>query len=215
MQSTVTTPKLYELTDSYIHLANRHFAIMEEIEESEGEVTEAQSGALDRIAEDLGKLLEESDVKIVKIMQMCEQRNMEVVVLKAEEQRLGELAKDISSRRKRLEKSNQFFQSYCAQAMRIMDVKKVTDGTNVVSLRKSERTEIVDMSRIARAYINRVSLDRSENTGAWVELLTNIESNQDTIFTMQADKTMIKKAIKSGTAIDGAEIKEHYTAKLA
>ena len=104
----------------------------------------------------------------------------ECKAIKAEEERLAE-------RRKSKEKSIERIKQYLSETLQIAGIDKVETARNRITFRKSESVEVNEDAFIAWAQSNRDDL---------------LKYSAPT-----ADKTAIKKALKDGAEIIGAELR--------
>lgn len=217
MAVTATAPKkLYELSDIYFKFANQHLALIEEAEEAEGEITDEQLDRLAAIEDELKQVIEESQVKIVNIMRLCETRKLEIATLKAEENRLGELAGNAAAKRKRLEKNIAFFEMYSLKTLDEMGLEQVDDGVNTVKIRKSKRCNVVDLNAVNAEFIRKVTLEPDVTSmEKWMDLLASIDMVGGIIVKGEVDKTAAKKLLVEGKEVAGCELETHKALKFS
>ncbi|MCE5270796.1 siphovirus Gp157 family protein [bacterium] len=198
MTNQATAPKLYELTDAYTNLANQHYAILEDVEEAEGVISEEQEALLGQIKDELDKIIDVADAKILNIARLCLQRSLEIAAIKGEEDRITEIGKGLSARRKRLERSNEFFENYVLQAMRMMDVRELSDGLNKARISESKSTEVVEPGRVPPEYIRQVTVKMPESDERGAEFRGKVVlllTENHIAFDREVDKVQAKKDI--------------------
>ena len=214
--STATQPaKLYQLADEYTFLAHRYLSLMEEIEEAEGVITPEQEQALAEITASLDGIMDGAEDKILSIARMIVQSEVEAAALDGEEKRIAAVAQGLAKRRKRIERTNDFFRRYILGNMERMNVDKLKDDQTAVSIRRSEAVEVLDQSRLPYEYLRRATVELStvdpikrDNLMAY---LTGIEIP----YSAEPDKVGIKAAIKGGAEVPGAEIKSNRSLRIS
>lgn len=213
-----TAPKLWEITDQLLFLYERHQALINEIEEAGGEATEEQLHLLSGIEADLEILSGEGDMKILNIARMCAQREVAIAALKGEEDRLKIFVDSVAKRRKRIEKSNEFFTNYCRVNMEQQKKMEITDGLNTVKLSKSQRVEVPDINQVPSNYIRSITVRLKEASEAYrKEIYNTLELYRQTHavdLEKDVDKVEAQKALKVKT-IPGLELKDYYTVKFS
>lgn len=132
------------------------------------------------IADTLEAITGEIEIKADSIACLLKNLDAECKAIKAEEERLAE-------RRKAKEKSHERIKQYLSDTLQIAGLDKIETARNRITFRKSEVVEIVDDVFIKWAEVNRD------------DLLTYSAP--------KANKTEIKKALKDGIAIEGAELR--------
>lgn len=209
--SEATAPKLYELNEEYLQLAGEHLALVEELESAGGEVSDEDLARLHSIEERLQAILSQSQDKILAIARLCSQREVEIARLKAEEERIKIFADSAATRRKRLEKSNEFFETYCLRAMRLQGLQEISDGVNTLKIRSSRRVEVVAVGRVPARYIRGVKLgfDACLGIEKRKELLASIEKLKPAGLRAErtVDKVSAGKVLKI-EQIEGLELVE-------
>lgn len=140
-------------------------------------MTDEELARLHSIEQRLNAILGQSEDKILAIARLCSNREVEIARLKAEEDRIKIFADSAAARRKRLEKSNKFFETYCLRAMRLQGLQEITDGVNMLKVRFSNRVDVVALSRVPARYIRgvKLSFDACLGIEKRKELLANIE----------------------------------------
>jgi hypothetical protein len=134
----------------------------------------------DAIADTLEAIKGEIEVKADNIACLLKNIEADILAIKAEEYRLAE-------RRKTKEKAHERLKQYLSDVLQRMSVDKVETARNKITFRKSESVEILD----EEAFIKWAQYNRDD-------LLTFSEP--------KANKTEIKKALKVGTEIVGAQL---------
>lgn len=132
------------------------------------------------IADTLEAITAGIEEKADSIACLLKNLDAECKAIKAEEERLAE-------RRKSKEKSIERIKQYLSESLQNAGIDKVETARNRITFRKSEAVEIVE-----EVFIKWASLNRDD-------LLTYSEP--------KANKTEIKKALKSGAEIVGAELR--------
>ena len=136
---------------------------------------------------------------------------MEIARLRAEEERIKIFADSACTRRRRLEKSNEFFERYCLHTMRLQGLAEVTDGVNTVKVRASKRVMVVAIGRVPARYIHAVKLSFDACLGVEKRkgLLTSFEKLKTSGLRAdpEVDKVAAGKALKT-EPIDGLELSE-------
>lgn len=120
------------------------------------------------------------DDKADSIACLLKNLDADIVAIKAEEARLAE-------RRKAKEKAHERIKQYLSDTLQRAGIAKIETARNRITFRKSESVEVVDEVFIAWA-----------------------QKNRDDLLTYSApkvNKTEIKKALKSGAEIVGAELR--------
>ena len=138
------------------------------------------------VADTLEAIEGDIEVKADNIACILKNIDAEVLAIKAEETRLAE-------RRKAKEAAHKRLKEYLSEVLQRTGIGKVETARNVITFRKSESVEL-DESFIAWAYKNRD------------DLLTFSEP--------KANKTEIKKALKSGAEIVGAQIVVNHNIQI-
>lgn len=133
---------------------------------------------LEGISDTLEAIEGELDEKADNIGCLLKSIEAEINAFKAEEQRLAE-------RRKRKEKSYESLKNYLSETLQRTGKMKIETTRNVISFRKSESAEIDEAVFLAWARDNAKHLITST-------------------YTEKANKTEIKKELKSGEEIPGA-----------
>lgn len=219
MTNQATAPKLYELTDVYTNLANRHFAVLEEIEEAEGVITEEQEALLDQIRDELEKIIDATDAKILNIARLCLQRSVEIAAIKGEEDRIAEIGKGLAARRKRLERSNEFFEGYVLLAMQRMGVKELSDGINKARISESKATDVVELAKVPADYIRQVTVRMPESDERGIGFrskVIHLLTENHVAFEREVDKTQAKKDIdKEGREVPGVVVKVNQKVRFS
>lgn len=131
------------------------------------------------IADTLEAIKGEIEVKADNIACLLKNIEADVVAIKAEETRLAE-------RRKAKEKTHERVKQYLSDVLQNMSIDKVETARNNISFRKSEGVELDEDTFIKWA-----------------------QENRDDLLTFsapKANKTEIKKALKGGAEIIGAQL---------
>ena len=131
------------------------------------------------IADTLEAVKGEIEIKADNIACMLKNLDADIVAIKAEEARLAE-------RRKAKERTHERIKQYLSDTLVSLNIDKVETARNNISFRKSEAVEL--------------------NEEAFIEWAS---ANRDDLLTYsapKANKTEIKKALKSGAEIIGAEL---------
>lgn len=131
------------------------------------------------IADTLEAVKGEIEIKADNIACMLKNLDADIVAIKAEETRLAE-------RRKTKERTHERIKQYLSDTLVSLNIDKVETARNNISFRKSEAVEL--------------------NEEAFIEWAS---ANRDDLLTYsapKANKTEIKKALKSGVEIIGAEL---------
>lgn len=131
------------------------------------------------IADTLEAIKGEIEIKADNIACMLKNIEADITAIKAEEKRLAE-------RRKAKENMLERLKQYLSDTLQQMNIDKVETARNIISFRKSESVELDEDNFITWAQNNRD------------DLLT--------FSTPSANKTEIKKALKSGAEIVGARL---------
>jgi hypothetical protein len=134
----------------------------------------------DAIADTLEAIKGEIEVKADNIACLLKNIEADMLAIKAEEIRLAE-------RRKTKEKAHERLKQYLSDVLQRMSIDKVETARNKITFRKSESVEMLD----EEAFIK------------WAQ------DNRDDLLTFsapKANKTEIKKALKVGTEIVGAQL---------
>ena len=132
------------------------------------------------IADTLEAITASIEEKADSIACMLKNLDAECIAIKAEEARLAE-------RRKAKEKSHERIKQYLSDTLQRAGLDKIETARNRITFRKSETVEV------------------DEDT-----FITWAQKNRDDLLTYSApkvNKTEIKKALKSGDAIVGAELR--------
>lgn len=132
------------------------------------------------IADTLEAITASIEDKADSIACLLKNLDADIVAIKAEEARLAE-------RRKAKEKSHERIKQYLSETLQSAGIDKVETARNRITFRKSESVEIADEVFISWARLHRD------------DLLTYAEP--------KANKTEIKKALKSGAEVVGAELR--------
>ena len=132
------------------------------------------------IADTLEAITAEIEVKADNIACLLKNLDAEIIAIKAEEQRLAE-------RRKAKEKSHERIKQYLSETLQRAGLDKIETARNRITFRKSESVEVDE-----DAFIK------------WAEF------NRDDLLTYSApkiNKAEVKKALKDGIEIVGAELR--------
>jgi dsRNA-specific ribonuclease len=132
------------------------------------------------IADTLEAITASIEEKADSIACLLKNLDAECKAIKAEEERLAE-------RRKAKEKSHERIKQYLSETLQRAGLDKIETARNRITFRKSETVEIVDEVFVKWAQMHRD------------DLLTYAEP--------KANKTEIKKALKDGIEIEGAELR--------
>jgi hypothetical protein len=132
------------------------------------------------IADTLEAITASIEDKADSIACLLKNLDAECKAIKAEEERLAE-------RRKAKEKSHERIKQYLSDTLQRAGLDKIETARNRITFRKSETVEIVDEVFIKWAQMHRDDL---------------LKYSAPT-----ANKTEIKKALKDGIAIEGAELR--------
>lgn len=132
------------------------------------------------IADTLEAITASIEDKADNIACLLKTLDAECKAIKAEEERLAE-------RRKSKEKSHERIKQYLSETLQRAGLDKIETARNRITFRKSETVEIAD-----EVFIKWAQMYRDD-------LLTYAEP--------KANKTEIKKALKSGAEITGAELR--------
>lgn len=132
------------------------------------------------ISDTLEAIVGEVEVKADNIACLLKNVEADIAAIKAEETRLSE-------RRKAKEKAHERLKQYLSDVLQRMGIDKVETARSKITFRKSESVELDEDTFIAWATENRD------------DLLTYSAP--------KANKTEIKKALKNGAEIVGAELK--------
>ncbi len=207
MSQATAENKLYQIADQYTVLANRYMAIMELVEEAEGELSIDQDKELTSLTEQIEKIIDGAEEKVLNIARLITEQDLRIAALKGEEDRIAQITKNLAAKRKRLERSNEFFKGYILSNLDRMNLDKVQDQFTTVSIRKSESVDVNDTTILPSKYLRRATVEMSAiDEGQRSSLLVILEGCS-VPYTVEADKNEIKKAIKSGVNVPGAEIK--------
>lgn len=139
------------------------------------------------IADTLEAITGEIESKADSIACLLKNLDAEIVAIKAEEARLAE-------RRKSKEKSYERIKEYLSNTLQIAGLDKIETARNKITFRKSESVEVDEESFILWA-----------------------QKNRDDLLTYSApkvNKTEIKKALKNGEEIIGAELRVNTNIQL-
>lgn len=217
MAATATQPKthLYELADQYTFLAVRYLSVMEAIEEAEGEITESQETLLAEITRRLEEILDGAEDKVLNLARLIVQNEAEAAALKGEEDRIAQVAAGLAKRRKRIEKSNEFFKSYILGNLERMGLDKVQDGHTAVSVRRSESVEVLDPKKVPFSYIRRVTAEVGACAEASRTKLMLILEESGIPHSEDVDKVEAKKDLKAGIQISGLELKTNRSLRIS
>ena len=131
------------------------------------------------IADTLEAVKGEIEIKADNIACMLKNLDADIVAIKAEETRLAE-------RRKAKERTYERIKKYLSDTLESLNIDKVETARNNISFRRSEAVEIDEETFIAWAKVNRD------------DLLSYTAP--------KANKTEIKRALKGGAEIVGAEL---------
>lgn len=131
------------------------------------------------IADTLEAIKGEIEIKADNIACMLKNLDADIVAIKAEETRLAE-------RRKAKEKTHERIKQYLSDTLVALNIDKVETARNNISFRKSEAVEL--------------------NEETFIEWASSNRNDLLTYSAPKANKTEIKKALKSGAEIIGAEI---------
>jgi allophanate hydrolase subunit 1 len=159
---------LYEIA---IDLKNITDLLYQDAEENDGEINENLENMLNQLSM-------EREQKIGQVCKLYKNMLAESEMVKAEEKKL-------SDRRKRLENKAASIKSFLAGFVVIDET--YSDSISKISWRKSESTEVFDISKIPKKYLN-------------IEYTPN--------------KTDIKAAILSGEIIEGAKILQNKNMQI-
>lgn len=132
------------------------------------------------ISDTLEAITGEVEVKADNIACLLKNLDADIVAIKAEETRLAE-------RRKAKEKSAERVKQYLADTLQRMSIDKVETARNKISFRKSESVEVFDENAFVKWALG----------------------NRDDLLTFtdpKVNKTEVKKALKSGVEIEGAQL---------
>ena len=132
------------------------------------------------IADTLEAITGEIETKADNIACLLKSIDADVVAIKAEEARLAE-------RRKAKEKSAERIKQYLADTLQRTGIDKVETARNKISFRKSESVEVLDES-------------------AFIKWALGIRDDLLTFTDPKVNKTEVKKALKSGDEIIGAQL---------
>lgn len=127
---------------------------------------------------ELEQLQEDRKVKMENIALYIKNTEAEAEAIKAEEEKL-------KARRERLTKKAEGLRNRLIYSMEASNEPEIETARCHAKIKKTESTEVTDLERIPEKYI-RIKIPEPERT---------------------ADKTAIKKAIKAGEQIAGAQIK--------
>jgi hypothetical protein len=139
------------------------------------------------IADTLEAITGEIESKADSIACLLKNLDADILAIKAEESRLAE-------RRKAKEKSYERIKEYLSSTLQIAGLDKIETARNKISFRKSESVEVDEASFILWAQKNRD------------DLLTYVAP--------KVNKTEIKKALKNGEEIIGAELRVNTNIQL-
>ena len=215
--NTATAPKLYELNDEFTQLAGEHLELIEEIEQRGGEATDEELYRIHDIENRLNETCLQSDLKILDIARMCAEREVEIARLKAEEERIKIFAESAAMRRKQLERSNEFFERYCLQAMHIQGKRELGDDLNTLKIRESKRVEVTDINQIPVQFLRGVNVSFGDHTPdtekeSVFAVLGNLSSGPTAI--KAVDKVKAKKVLKDAD-IPGLELATYESLKFS
>jgi len=215
--NTATAPKLYELNDEFTHLAGEHLGLVEEIEQRGGEATDEELYRIHDIENRLNEICLQSEIKILDIARMCSEREIEIARLKAEEERIRIFAESAARRRKQLERSNEFFERYCLNAMHLQGKREVTDGVNTLKIRESKRVEVTNIHEIPVQFLRGVNVsfgDKTPDADKKTVFAALNELRGGPITIKVADKVKAKKVLKD-SEIPGLQLKTYETLKFS
>lgn len=158
--------KLYEINNDILNLLENEMVVDEE------------TGEIIWDADNFDSLIQNRDEKWENCGLFIKNLNSEIDSIKAEE-------KNLKARRQSKEKKVQRLSDYLSYSMKLTEDRKFETPKVVLSLRKSKKVEIDDISKIPEEYIK-----------------TKTE--------VSADKTLLKTAIdKEGKVIEGARVVEN------
>jgi hypothetical protein len=140
------------------------------------------------IADTLEAIKGEIEVKADNIACLLKNVEADITAIKAEETRLAE-------RRKAKEKAHERLKQYLSDALQRIGIDKVETARNKITFRKSEKVEICDAD-------------------ALFEFLCNERSELMIYSAPKPNLTEIKKALKSGAEIVGAELKTNNNIQI-
>ena len=100
---------------------------------------------------------------------------------------IKEEEKRLKEKRKSVEKSAERLKSYVLENLLMLDKKKIKTSVGDIAIRKSQAVEVSSDVNVLDDRFKRVKT------------------------TVEADKTALKEAIKSGEVVDGVEIVENYS----
>lgn len=140
------------------------------------------------IADTLEAITGEIEVKADNIACLLKNLDADIVAIKAEETRLAE-------RRKAKEKSVERIKQYLSDTLQIMGIDKIETARNKIGFRRSESVEVLD----EHSFIEWAQENRAD-------LLTYSAP--------KVNKTEIKKALKSGAEIVGAQLVSNMNIQL-
>ena len=139
------------------------------------------------IADTLEAITEEIESKADSIACVLKNLDADIIAIKAEEVRLAE-------RRKAKEKSYERIKQYLSDTLQAAGLDKIETARNKITFRKSESVEIVEEAFIIWA-----------------------QKNRDDLLTYSApkvNKTEVKKSLKNGDSIVGAELRINSNIQL-
>lgn len=139
------------------------------------------------IADTLEAITGEIESKADSIASLLKNLDADILAIKAEESRLAE-------RRKAKEKSYERIKEYLSSTLQLAGLDKIETARNKISFRKSESVEVDEDAFIIWAQKNRD------------DLLTYVAP--------KVNKTEIKKALKNGEEIIGAELRINSNIQL-
>ena len=131
------------------------------------------------IADTLEAITAEFEDKADNIACLLKNLDADIVAIKAEETRLAE-------RRKVKEKSSERIKQYLSDVLQGANIDKIETARNRISFRKSESVEL--------------------DEGAFIEWASENRDDLLTYSAPKANKTEIKKALKGGAEIVGAQL---------
>lgn len=158
--------KLYEINNDILNLLENEMVVDEE------------TGEIIWDADNFDSLIQNRDEKWENCGLFIKNLNSEIDSIKVEE-------KNLKARRQSKEKKVQRLSDYLSYSMKLTEDRKFETPRIILSLRKSKKVEIDDISKIPEEYIK-----------------TKTE--------VSADKTLLKTAIdKEGKIIEGARVVEN------
>lgn len=140
------------------------------------------------ISDTLEAITGEIEVKADNIACLLKNLDADIVAIKTEEVRLAE-------RRKAKENTRERVKQYLSDTLQRMGIDKIETARNKISFRKSESVEVLDEQTFLK----------------WAQ------ENRDDLLTYSApkvNKTEVKKALKSGVEIEGAQLVSNMNIQL-